>query len=139
MEIQQRAMAEVSTRDFNRLITDLLQGRMQRNGFRRWEIEILLDLETCKLRRSTRRETLRRYQQAMLRRLEDGEPIQLLSAFLEARRRRRRLAALREPGSALANLAAEVESAAGPRPLPLRNVLAAGAILRPRLPAGTSH
>lgn len=99
--MNQLATMEVSLREFNRLMTDLLQGRMQRNGFRRWEIEILLDLETCKLRRSTRRDTMRRYHQAMTRRLENGESLQLVSEYLEIRRRRRRVAA--QHAAALSN------------------------------------
>lgn len=142
METSQQDMAAVSLREFNRLITDLLQGRLQRNGFRRWEIDILLDLETCKLRRSTRRETLRRYQQAMTRRLEDGEPIQVLSQFLETRRRRRRLAAT---SAAELKTAAQSLMMATPSPavsagtMPLRNILTIGAILHPRPPIGPAH
>ena len=32
---------------FNRLIGELLRGSLNRNTFRPWEIEILLDLEGC--------------------------------------------------------------------------------------------
>lgn len=142
METSQQDMAAVSLREFNRLITDLLQGRLQRNGFRRWEIDILLDLETCKLRRSTRRETLRRYQQAMTHRLEDGEPIQVLSHYLETRRRRRRLAAI----SAAELKAAAQSPAIATTPgsgsngtMPLSNLLTIGAILHPRTPVGPAH
>jgi hypothetical protein len=57
---------------FNRLMTELLRGRMQRNTFQPWEIEILLDIEACHLRESSRRETLRRYQKAANRYIERG-------------------------------------------------------------------
>ena len=44
---------------FNRLIQELLRGNMHRNTFRPWEVELLLDIEACNLRDSSRRETLR--------------------------------------------------------------------------------
>lgn len=103
IRMNQLSLDDVSVREFNRLIADLLQGRMQRNGFRRWEIAILLDLETCKLRRSTRRETLRRYQQVMSRRLDNGEALLLPSEYLAARRRRRRNTMMPEAAEALAS------------------------------------
>jgi len=34
---------------FNRLIEELLSGSIQRGGFQPWEIEILLDIESCDL------------------------------------------------------------------------------------------
>ena len=57
---------------FNKLIGELLRGRLQRNTFQPWEIEILLDIEACNLRDSNRRETLRRYQRAANKHLEKG-------------------------------------------------------------------
>lgn len=57
---------------FNRLIAELLRGKIQRNTFQPWEIEILLDIEGCHLRESSRRETLRRYQKAANRFVERG-------------------------------------------------------------------
>ena len=41
---------------FNRLIQELLRGSMNRNTFRPWEVELLLDIEACNLRDSSRRE-----------------------------------------------------------------------------------
>ena len=57
---------------FNRLIQELLRGSMNRNTFRPWEVELLLDIEACNLRDSSRRETLRRYQRAVQRHMEKG-------------------------------------------------------------------
>jgi hypothetical protein len=70
---------------FNRLIQDLLRGNMQRNTFRPWEIELLLDIESCALRDASRRETLRRYQRAVQRQMDKGarQPLKL-SEYLEA-------------------------------------------------------
>ncbi len=70
---------------FNRLIQELLRGSMQRNTFRPWEIELLLDIEACALRDSSRRETLRRYQRAVQRHREKGARLPLkLSEYLES-------------------------------------------------------
>jgi hypothetical protein len=70
---------------FNRLIQELLRGSMNRNTFRPWEVELLLDIEACTLRDSSRRETLRRYQRAVQRHMEKGARLPLkLSEYLEA-------------------------------------------------------
>ena len=70
---------------FNRLIQELLRGNMHRNTFRPWEVELLLDIEACNLRDSSRRETLRRYQRAVQRHMEKGARLPLkLSEYLNA-------------------------------------------------------
>ena len=70
---------------FNRLIQELLRGNMHRNTFRPWEVELLLDIEGCNLRDSSRRETLRRYQRAVQRHMEKGSRLPLkLSEYLDA-------------------------------------------------------
>jgi hypothetical protein len=70
---------------FNRLIQELLRGSMNRNTFRPWEVELLLDIEACNLRDSSRRETLRRYQRAVQRQMEKGARLPLkLSEYLAA-------------------------------------------------------
>jgi len=76
---------------FNRLVKELLQGSMKRNTFRPWEIEVLLDIDSCDLNGSNRRETLRRYQRAVQRQMENGalKPM-LLSQYLENKSARRK-------------------------------------------------
>ena len=70
---------------FNRLIQELLRGDMHRNTFRPWEIELLLDIETCNLRETTKRDTLKRYQKAVQRHMEKGARLPLkLSEYLDA-------------------------------------------------------
>lgn len=70
---------------FNRLIQELLRGSMHRNTFRPWEVDLLLDIEACNLRDSSRRETLRRYQRAVQRHMEKGARLPLkLSEYLDA-------------------------------------------------------
>jgi hypothetical protein len=69
---------------FNRLIQELLRGNLTRNTFRPWEVELLLDIEACGLRDTSRRETLRRYQRAVQRRMEKGGGAPMkLSEYLE--------------------------------------------------------
>lgn len=68
---------------FNRLIRELLRGQISRNTFRPWEVELLLDIESCALRESSREGTLKRYQKAVQRQLTRGavKPMKL-SEFL---------------------------------------------------------
>jgi hypothetical protein len=70
---------------FNRLMQEVLRGNMHRTTFRPWEVELLLDIESCGLRDSTRRETLRRYQRAVQRHMEKGGDAPLkLSEYLDS-------------------------------------------------------
>ena len=70
---------------FNRLVQELLRGNMQRNTFRPWEIEILLDIEGCNQRENAKRDILKRYQKAVQRHMEKGARLPLkLSEYLEA-------------------------------------------------------
>jgi hypothetical protein len=77
--------SEAILAQFNRLIQELLRGNMHRNTFRPWEVELLLDIESCNLRESNKRETLRRYQKAVQRQMEKGARMPLkLSEYLGA-------------------------------------------------------
>ncbi len=79
---------------FNRLMQDLFRESPNRNCFYPWEIEILLDIQSCRLRESSRRDTLRRYQRVVQRQLEQGGTMPLkLSEFLDRERGRRRAVA----------------------------------------------
>ena len=42
---------ELMLNRFNRLIGELLRGAMSRNVFQPWEVELLLDLDTCQIPR----------------------------------------------------------------------------------------
>lgn len=64
--------SEIVLARFNRLIQELLRGTMNRNTFRPFEVEILLDIEMCNLRETGKRELLRRYQKAVQRAMERG-------------------------------------------------------------------
>ena len=77
--------SETVLAQFNRLIQELLRGNMHRNTFRPWEIELLLDIESCSLREAHKRDTLRRFQKAVQRHMEKGakQPLKL-SEYLAA-------------------------------------------------------
>lgn len=79
--------AEAILTRFNKLIQDLLRGNMTRNTFQPWEVEILLDIDSCDLKDSSRRETLRRYQRAVQRSMEKGasQPLRL-SQYLSGKK-----------------------------------------------------
>jgi hypothetical protein len=85
------AESEIVLGRFNRLIQDLFRENANRNCFYPWEIELLLDIQSCNLRPQTRKETLRRYQKVVQHQLECGASTLLkLSEFLEKERARRR-------------------------------------------------
>ena len=75
---------------FRRLLGELIRGSTARNCFEPWELEILLDLQTCELPRLRRIETLRQYERAVERQMEIGPgPPMKFSDFLSERARRR--------------------------------------------------
>ncbi len=74
---------------FRRLMSDVMRGLPSRNVFQRWEVELLLDLDNCDLRRR-RLETLRSYQRAVEKRMEQQlAPPFKLSEYLHGRALRR--------------------------------------------------
>ena len=82
--------SETVLAQFNRLIQELLRGNMHRNTFRPWEIELLLDIESCSMREASKRDMLRRYQKAVQRQMEKGARLPLkLSEYLEAVKNKR--------------------------------------------------
>ena len=70
---------ELMINRFNRLVKEILAGEVRRTCFQPWEVDVLLDLQDCKLTRSRRDEALRRYQRAVQHQLERGQvpPIKL--------------------------------------------------------------
>lgn len=67
---------------FNRLMRDLRTGTPSRNSYDPWEVELLLDLDSCTLPASNRARLLDRYQRAARRRLERGAGPLKLSDYL---------------------------------------------------------
>lgn len=82
---------QVDLAQFNRLIHDLIHGGMKRNTFQTWELDLMLDLESCRIRNAARDEVLRRYQRAVQKRFAAGVLEMLtVSAFVAAERAHRR-------------------------------------------------
>ena len=93
--------SEAILAQFNRLIQELLRGDMHRNTFRPWEVELLLDIESCNLRDTSRREMLRRYQRAVQRHMEKGARLPLkLSEYLDSVKAKRAAQTAGAPPSA---------------------------------------
>jgi hypothetical protein len=89
---------ELTINRFNRLVKEILNGEVRRTCFQAWEVDLLVDLEACRLTRSRREDVLRRYQRAVQHQLERGEipPIKL-SDFMG--QRARKLVALQNPAT----------------------------------------
>jgi len=79
--------SEPTPEQFDRLIEELISGRIERARYRAWEIEFLLDLEHCPLPSRPRRESiLRQYQKAVHAEMENGVlPRMKLSEYLKSR------------------------------------------------------
>ena len=88
---------ELMANRFKRLVKELLDGEVRRTSFQRWEVDLLLDLQACRLTRSRRDEALNRYRRVVERQIERGElpPIR----FSEFVGRRARKAAMVPPAS----------------------------------------
>ena len=79
--------SETILAQFNRLMQELLGGNFRRNNFRPWEIELLLDMESCEIGQPSRRVVLRRYQKAVQRQMLKGGRLPMkLSEYLAGAR-----------------------------------------------------
>ena len=68
---------------FNRLVQNLLQGKLDRNAFDRWEIDLFIDIENCAMLPGQKRRALMRYQKAVTRQLQNGAQLPFrLSEYL---------------------------------------------------------
>ena len=75
---------------FSLLIQELIAGTVKRHVFTPLEMELMLDLELAHLNKSSRPDTLRRYQRAVNQSLADGSAVPVrLCAFLEREREKR--------------------------------------------------
>ncbi len=70
--LEQCLSSEVVSSRFNRLLQDLLHGKLKRNCFQQWEVDLLLDIESCEMGPGAKRQVLKRYQRAVTRQLEKG-------------------------------------------------------------------
>lgn len=68
---------------FDQLIQELIGGSLRRHSFHVWEMELLVDLAQCGVRRPSRGNMLRRYQKAVRQQFLAGNQAPLrLSEFL---------------------------------------------------------
>lgn len=71
---------------FNLLIGELLHGGLHRGKFRPWEIDLLLDIESCSLRGCDRRKLLFEYHEAVQPHMQEGADLPFrFSEYLEQR------------------------------------------------------
>ncbi len=76
---------------FQRLIVEVIRGETRRTVFQTWEVELLVDIESCGLEPKRRVGTLRQYLRTVERQLERGPgPPMKLSEFLKSRQPGRR-------------------------------------------------
>jgi hypothetical protein len=69
---------------FNQLVQELISGTVQRHVFTQRELELLLDLQTCSIRKCARADVLRRYLKAVQQHFTgDASNLLRLSAFVE--------------------------------------------------------
>jgi len=64
---------ELIANRFKRLVKELIEGDVRRTSFQAWEVQLLLDLQDCRMTRSRRDEALKRYQRVVEKQLERGE------------------------------------------------------------------
>jgi hypothetical protein len=86
---------------FNNLMEELMHGGPKRAVYQPWEMQLLLDFGTCRLRRSARVEALKRYQRLVQQYFLRGQySFPPLSTFLaEERARRNKLRAAQQAGA----------------------------------------
>jgi hypothetical protein len=76
------------------LVQQLIAGTVRRNVFTQWEMKLLLDLQTARIRKASRPEILKRYLKAVEQQWASGAAVPLqFSGFFESDPRARRAAA----------------------------------------------
>ncbi|MBV9760873.1 MAG: hypothetical protein JO340_09945 [Acidobacteriaceae bacterium] len=75
---------------FSQFVQEVINGALRRHTFSQWELTLLLDLQTCAVRKSALPDLLRRYLKAVHRDFAAGASVPLrLSLFVERRRESR--------------------------------------------------
>jgi len=81
---------ELMRNRFLRLMGDLRRGALGRNTFEPWEVDLLVDLQSCQLEPKRRRQLLKQYERAVERQMDTGPgPPMKLSDYLQSRSTRR--------------------------------------------------
>ncbi|WP_031496779.1 hypothetical protein [Bryobacter aggregatus] len=92
---------EIVHAQFNRLIAELIKGAINRNTFQPWEIEVLLDIQSCDIGDLSQKDLLKRYQRAVQRSYEKGCKMPLkLSEYLSSLKARRDALSASSPNGA---------------------------------------
>lgn len=83
-------MAATDLLSFNELVQEVIGGAVSRHTFNQWQIELLLDLQSCRVRKSARPNLLRNYLKEVHQGFAEGASTPLrFSSFMERHRRRR--------------------------------------------------
>jgi hypothetical protein len=77
----------------SQLLQQLIAGKVRRNTFTQWEMELLLDLQMMPLRKSTRADLLKRYSKQVQQQQQDNAPMPMrFSRFYEREMQQRKIA-----------------------------------------------
>lgn len=83
-------MAHSDLTSFSQMVQEMIGGAVGRHTFSEWELELLLDLQSCRIRKSARPNLLRHYLKAVHQGFAEGASSPLrLTSFVERHRRRR--------------------------------------------------
>ncbi len=74
---------------FSQLVQELITGSVRRHTFTPIELELLLDLQRSRLRKSSRPDALRRYLRAMHQHFSEQSSLLRLATFLEQQNEKR--------------------------------------------------
>ena len=74
---------------FSQLVQELITGSVRRHTFTPFELELLLDLQRSRLRKSSRPEALRRYLRAVHQQFAEQSSLLRLATFLERENEKR--------------------------------------------------
>jgi hypothetical protein len=74
---------------FSQLVQEVISGSVRRHTFTSHELELLLDLQSSRLRKSSKPDVLRRYLRAVHQHFAEESSLLRLSAFLERENEKR--------------------------------------------------
>jgi hypothetical protein len=88
-DLSDKSAERLDLTSFSQLVQELINGAVRRHTFSPWELELLLDLQTCRARKSARAELLRRYLKAVQQQFAlDGSSFLRLADFIEREQQR---------------------------------------------------
>ena len=86
---------------YGQLVQEIIGGSIRRHTFTQWELELLFDLQTCRVRKSSRPDVLRRYLRAVQQQFSKGATSPLrLSEFIEVESGKRPMPEAASPSGA---------------------------------------